>query len=80
MWRAGFPPDVESGFTFGCKTHYIEKNYDSLYAGGAFPCGPQGALFPRELVAKYPASFKHIVVEGDVRYVSVEPEWWTDVS
>ena len=62
-----------------CRTHYIVKHYDSLYAGGAFPCGPQAPLHPRELVAKYPASLKNPVVEGDARYVSVEPEPWTDV-
>ena len=63
-----------------CRTHYIEKHYDLLYAGGEFPCGPQAALTPRDFVSIYPASFKIPVVEGDPGFVHVEPDAWDELS
>ena len=63
-----------------CRTHYIVKHYDLLCAGGAFPCGPQAALLPRQLVAKYPASSKTPVVEGDAGYAPVDPDPWADIE
>ena len=46
-----------------CRTHYIDKHYDLLYAGGEFPFGPQAALTPRTLVAIYSDSLKTLVVK-----------------
>ena len=63
-----------------CRTHYIEKHFDSLRAAGEFPFKPQAALTPRDFVAIYPASFKIPVVEGDPGYVEVELDAWADLS
>ena len=63
-----------------CRTHYIEKHYDLLCAGGAFPCSSQSPLFPRQFVSKYPASFKIHVSEGDPGYVPLEPDAWVDIK
>ena len=68
-----------------CRTNYIEKHYELLCAGGAFPCvvgsrSSQLPLYPRQFVAKYPASFKTPVVEGDAGYVPLDSQPWDDLE
>ena len=61
-----------------CRAHYIEKHFDELQAGGAFPRGPNAALTPRDFVAVYSQSFKTPVVEGDAGYIPLDPDPWSE--
>ena len=61
-----------------CRAHYIEKHFEGLQAGGAFPCGPNAALTPRALVAIDSQSFKTPEVEGDAKYIPLDPDPWSE--